>query len=57
MRPLRESSAVVPWSSANRLHAEATVYWDRHASRRYRFSTDDNIYFLVPLHRFTSYGH
>ncbi len=28
---------------------EAVVYWDRHAGRRYRFSTDDNIYFLKDL--------
>lgn len=25
------------------------VYWDRHARRRYRFSTDDNIYWLRDL--------
>lgn len=27
------------------------VYWDRHSRRRYRFSTDDNIYFLRDLAR------
>ncbi|MCC7493186.1 MAG: hypothetical protein IT204_12590 [Fimbriimonadaceae bacterium] len=28
---------------------QAVVYWDRHAPRRYRYSTDDNIQFLKDL--------
>ncbi|NUP98435.1 MAG: hypothetical protein HUU35_01135 [Armatimonadetes bacterium] len=35
--------------SCDEQRLELRVYWDRHACRRYRFSTDDNIQFLKDL--------
>ncbi|HWQ53845.1 MAG TPA: SMP-30/gluconolactonase/LRE family protein [Bryobacteraceae bacterium] len=51
---LREPESKILAEGPGGLHDEVTVLWDRRSFPRYRFSTDDNIWFLRDIARHAS---